>query len=110
MEKNWEEFSESLALEIKREIIENYLSEKLYLEEEWGNYQTLLENLKKSQKRIFNNTWRIYFILNKDESLIKEFENITSFPLKESYKKSLQLYKEIYEISEEELKKNFLII
>ncbi len=105
MEKNWEEFSESLALEIKREIIENYLSEKLYLEEEWKNYQNLLDNLKNFQKRIFNNAWRIYFILNKDEALIKEFEDLTSFPLKESCKKSLQLYKEIYELPEEELKK-----
>ncbi|PMP67667.1 MAG: hypothetical protein C0190_02785 [Thermodesulfobacterium geofontis] len=105
MEKNWEEFSEKLASEIKREIIENYLSEKFYLEEEWKNYQGFLENLQKIQKRIFNNAWRIYFILDKDENLIKEFENLTSFPLKISCEKSLELYKDIYGTSEEELKK-----
>lgn len=105
MEKDWEEFSENLALEIKREIIENYLSEKLYLEEEWKNYQSLLENLQKIQKRIFNNAWRIYFMLDKDENLIKEFEILTSFPLKGSCEKSLELYKNIYGTSEEELKK-----
>jgi len=57
MEKNWEELSESLASEIKREIIENYLSEKLFLENEWKNYYTLLNNFRKNQKKVFNNTW-----------------------------------------------------
>uniref|UniRef100_A0A7V6CEA1 Uncharacterized protein n=1 Tax=Thermodesulfobacterium geofontis TaxID=1295609 RepID=A0A7V6CEA1_9BACT len=105
MEKNWEDFLESLTSEIKRDIIENYFSEKLYLEEEWKNYESLLENLKKIQKRIFNNAWRIYFILDKDENLIKEFETLTSFSLKMSCEKSLELYENIYELPEKELKK-----
>jgi len=105
MEKNWEEFLENLTSEVKREIVENYFSEKLYLEEEWKNYQNLLENLKKSQKRVFNNAWRIYFILNKDKNLIKEFEDFTSFPLADTCKKSLELYEETYEILEDELKR-----
>ncbi|MCD6548909.1 MAG: hypothetical protein J7K10_05515, partial [Thermodesulfobacterium sp.] len=105
MEKNWEEFLENLALEIKKEIIENYLSEKLFLEEEWENYQNFLENLKKFQKKVFNNSWRIYFLLNKDTNLIEEFEEITSFPLKDTCKKSIEIYKNTYGISEKELKK-----
>jgi hypothetical protein len=105
MEKDWEDFLEGLTSEIKREIVENYFSEKLYLEEEWKNYEGLLENLKKIQKRIFNNAWRIYFILDKDENLIKEFENLTSFPLKTSCEKSLELYENTYKLSEGELKK-----
>uniref|UniRef100_A0A7V4JQU5 Uncharacterized protein n=1 Tax=Thermodesulfobacterium geofontis TaxID=1295609 RepID=A0A7V4JQU5_9BACT len=105
MEKDWEDYLESLTSEIKREIIENYFSEKLYLEEEWKNYESFLENLKKIQKRIFNNAWRIYFILDKDENLIKEFENLTSFPLKISCEKSLVFYENTYKLPEGELKK-----
>ena len=104
MEKNWEELSESLASEIKREIVENYISEKLFLENEWKNYYTLLDNFRKNQKKVFNNTWRIYFILNKDDALIGNFEKLTSFPLKETCKQSIELYENIYGISEEELK------
>jgi len=104
MEKNWEELSESLASEIKREIVENYLSEKLFLENEWENYYTLLDNFRKNQKKVFNNTWRIYFILNKDDALIGNFEKLTSFSLKETCKQSVELYENIYGISEEELK------
>jgi hypothetical protein len=50
MEKDWEDFLEGLTSEIKREIVENYFSEKLYLEEEWKTYESLLENLKKFKK------------------------------------------------------------
>ncbi|MCD6489718.1 MAG: hypothetical protein J7K20_03205 [Thermodesulfobacterium sp.] len=105
MEKNWEDFLENLALETKKEIIENYLSEKLFLEEEWKSYQNFLENLKKLQKKVFNNAWRIYFLLNKNTDLIEEFEKITSFPLKDTCKKSMEMYKNTYGISEKELKK-----
>jgi hypothetical protein len=50
MEKDWEDFLEGLTSEIKREIVENYFSEKLYLEEEWKTYESLLEILKKFKK------------------------------------------------------------
>lgn len=110
MKKNWEEFSKNLALEIKKEIVGNYLSEKLYLEEEWKNYQNFLEDLKKHQKRIFNNAWRIYFLLDKDTELIEEFENVTSFPLKDTCKKSIEIFKETYKVSEEELKKRLFSV
>jgi hypothetical protein len=110
MEKDWEDFLEGLTSEIKREIVENYFSEKLYLEEEWKTYESLLENLKKIQKRIFNNAWRIYFILDKDENLIKEFENLTSFPLKMSCEKSLEFYENTYKLPEKELKKKLFSI
>jgi len=36
MIKDWEEFSDSLAIELKKEIVENYYREKLYLEERWN--------------------------------------------------------------------------
>ncbi len=104
MEKNWEEISENLALEVKREIIENYLSEKLFLEEKWKDYEDLLDTLRDAQKEVFDNSWRIYLLLNKEEVLVKDFENCTSFPLLESCEKSLELNKDVYDISEEELR------
>lgn len=108
MEKNWEELSEILVSEIKREIAESYFSEKLYLEEEWENFYILLEELKKELKRIFNNAWRIYFILNGDQDLITEFEKIITFSIKEAIKDSQTLYPEIYQISQQELKEKLL--
>ncbi len=105
MEKNWEEISENLALEVKREIIENYLSEKLFLEEKWKDYEDLLDTLRDAQKEVFDNSWRIYLLLNKEEVLVKDFENCTSFPLLESCERSLKSNKDVYDVSEKELRK-----
>ncbi len=108
MEKDWEELSHILASEIKREIAENYFSEKLYLEDEWENYYILLEELKKELKKIFNNAWRIYFILNGNPDLIEKFEKISNFPLTDIIKDSQILYPKFYQISQQELKEKLL--
>ncbi len=104
MYKNWEDIYESLALELKKEIAENYFSEKVYLEEEWNSFKELLEELRTKQKKIFNNAWKIYFMLQ-DYDLVEEFEKITNFPLKEVISQSKILYEKIYNIPEENLKK-----
>ncbi len=103
MDKSWDDFYESLAAEIKREIAENYFAEKLYLEEEWNSFNTVLEDFKKIQKELFNNAWRLYFML-KDPVLVEEFEKLTGFPLKETCFQSKELYPSFYNISETELK------
>ncbi len=104
MNKNWEDIYENLSLELKREIAENYFSEKLYLEEAWNSFKELVDEFRIKQKKVFNDAWKIYFIL-KNGDLIEDFEKITGFPLKEVISQSKRLYKKIYDLPEDELKK-----
>jgi hypothetical protein len=42
--KGWEDIAETLSSEVKREIAEEYFSEKKFLEESWENYQETSRN------------------------------------------------------------------
>ena len=97
----WEELSEILSAEIKREIAENYFAEKVLLEEEWEEFKKELSTLKKLNQEI--QTWakRIALFLQ-DEDLLKEFEKVTRFPiskfvsLEEIRSKKKELVKELF--------------
>ena len=97
----WEELSEILSAEIKREIAENYFAEKVLIEEEWEEFKKELSTLKKLSQEI--QTWakRIALFLE-DEELLKEFENATKFPisklvdLKEVKNRKKEFVKELF--------------
>ncbi|MCX8041160.1 MAG: hypothetical protein N3A56_01545 [Thermodesulfobacteriaceae bacterium] len=85
MSKDWENLAESLSVEIKREIAENYFNEKNYLEEEWEHYQKdLFKKLQKQEERVILNGCRMLILLGEKE-LWDEFEKITGFSLKNFY-------------------------
>jgi hypothetical protein len=105
MIKDWDEFSESLRIEIKKEIAENYFREKVYLEEKWNLFKEECDQLKKLYKRVFNNSWRIFFLLNKDEDLISAFEKATDFPLREVCILSKEIFSKEFTQPEETIKK-----
>ncbi|QER42285.1 hypothetical protein F1847_05840 [Thermodesulfobacterium sp. TA1] len=105
MIKNWDELSESLSIEIKKEIAETYFREKIFLEEKWNLFKEEIEQLKGLYKRVFNNSWRVFFLLNKDEDLVAEFEKITDFPLRETCKLSKEVFAKEFNLPEEVLKK-----
>lgn len=110
MIKDWEEFSDSLAIELKREIVENYYREKLYLEERWNLIKEDYEEVKKKYKRIFNNVWRINFLLNKDVQLIQNFKKLTQISVTELCEISKEIFPNSFNLSEQELKRKIFSV
>lgn len=85
MSRDWENLAESLSIDIKKEIAENYFNEKNYLEEEWEYYQKeLFKKLQKKEERVVLNGCRMLILLGEKE-LWEEFERITGFSLKNFY-------------------------
>jgi len=82
--KGWEDIAETLSSEVKREIAEEYFSEKKFLEESWGNYQREIKELDKLEERLLKNVCRLVMML-RDDDLIQEFRKITGFDLKGCY-------------------------
>ena len=83
--RSWEELSEILSGEIKREIAQAYFSEKVALERTWEDFfKELKKELAKKEENLILNVCRLVFML-KDTSLVDEFEKITGFPLKTCY-------------------------
>ncbi len=81
----WEELSEGLSIEIKRELAQAYFSEKVALEKTWEDFlKDLKKELAKKEEKLILSICQLVFML-KEESLIDEFENITRFPLKACY-------------------------
>lgn len=110
MSKDWEELSDSLALELKKEIAESYYREKAYLEERWNLIREDYEQVKKKYKRVFNNVWRVNFLLNKDGRLIETFENLTQVPVLHLCETSKKVFPSSFDIPEAELKKKIFNI
>lgn len=110
MNKDWEELSESLALELKKEIAESYYREKAYLEERWNLIKEDYEQVKKKYRRVFNNVWRINFLLNKDGRLIEIFERLTQVPVLTLCETSKKVFPLSFNIPETELKKKIFNI
>ncbi len=82
--KGWEDIAETLSSEVKREIAEEYFSEKKFLEESWENYQRDIKEMDKLEERLLKNVCRLVMMLRDDE-LIEEFKKITGFDLKGCY-------------------------
>lgn len=83
--KPWEEISEVLSGEIKREIAQAYFSEKIALEKTWEEFlKDLKKELSKKEEALILNACRLTFML-KEEDLVKEFEKVTGFSLKSCY-------------------------
>lgn len=83
--KEWEELSEGLSMEIKRELAQAYFSDKVALEKTWEDFlKDLKKELAKKEENLIINSCRLVFML-KDEALINEFEKITGFPLRVCY-------------------------
>jgi hypothetical protein len=82
--KGWEDIAETLSSEVKREIAEEYFSEKKFLEESWENYQRDIKEMDKLEERLLKNVFRLVMML-RDDDLIEEFKKITGFDLKGCY-------------------------
>lgn len=83
--REWEELSEGLSQEIKKELAQAYFANKVALEKAWEDFlKELNKELTKKEENLILNTCRFVFML-KDEDLINEFETITRFPLKLCY-------------------------
>jgi len=82
--KGWEDVAETLSSEVKREIAEEYFSEKKFLEESWENYQRDIKEMDKIEERLLKNVCRLVMML-RDDDLIEEFKKITGFDLKGYY-------------------------
>jgi len=82
--KGWEDIAETLSSEVKREIAEEYFSEKKFLEESWETYQKDIKEMDKLEERLLKNVCRLVIMLRDDE-LIQEFKKITGFDLKGCY-------------------------
>ena len=87
MNKDWESFSENLAIEIKKEIAENYYGEKVYLEEKWKEYEEILKELRALKEKLSTEALRMVLLLN-DSSIINRLEKELAFPLLECAKES----------------------
>ncbi len=81
---NWEELADLLSLEIKKDIAEEYFTEKKYLEKAWEDYKQKAKDLEKYEEKIFQYTCRLVMML-RDEKLIEQFREITGFDLKACY-------------------------
>ncbi|NPA39601.1 MAG: hypothetical protein GXO57_04065 [Thermodesulfobacteria bacterium] len=103
MSSKWEELSENLALELKKEIAENYFAEKVLIEEEWQEFLSLLEEFKKLQVEVFSYAWGIKILLGNDSDLISSFEKVTNFSLTQVCKLSKNLFPDVFKKSETEL-------
>ncbi len=104
MSDKWEELSEALTNEIKREIAQNYFSEKLLIEEEWQEFENELGRLVKLQRELFDLSWGVKLLLQEKE-LIQRFERITGFPVEEVCNFSKKVLPKRYETSQKELVK-----
>jgi hypothetical protein len=82
--KGWEDIAETLSSEVKREIAEEYFSEKKFLEESWEKYQRDIKEMDKLEERLVKNVCRLVIML-RDDDLIEEFKKITGFDLKGCY-------------------------
>lgn len=80
----WEDIAEALTGEVKREIAENYFTEKLALEKAWTDFKEEVKAFSKKEEALILNVCRLVIMLEKDE-LIQEFEKLTQFPLKSCY-------------------------
>ncbi|BAU22832.1 hypothetical protein THC_0437 [Caldimicrobium thiodismutans] len=80
----WEDIAEALTGEVKREIAENYFTEKLALEKAWTDFEEEVKAFSKKEEALILNVCRLVIMLEKDE-LIQEFEKLTQFPLKSCY-------------------------
>ncbi|MCS7199133.1 MAG: hypothetical protein N2327_00125 [Caldimicrobium sp.] len=82
--KSWDEIAEALSREVKKEIAEEYFSQRIALEQGWLEYKDMLQGLTEKEKNLILNAKRLILMLeNKD--LIEEFEKITHFPLSKFY-------------------------
>ncbi len=106
MDRNWEDFSEHLEIEIKKEIAENYYEEKVYLEERWKEYEEILKELKDLKEKLSTEALRIILLLN-DSFFIKELEKEIKFPLYNCAKES-PYWEKSREVQEELLKELIL--
>lgn len=80
----WEDIAEALGLEVKKEIADAYFSDKISLEREWAEYKEELKKLAKSEEALVLNACRLLLMLQSEE-LIKDFEGITNFSLRECF-------------------------
>lgn len=80
----WEEIAEALGIEVKKEIADSYFSDKLTLEREWEEYKKDLKKLAKSEESLLLNACRLLLMLQ-SEDLMKDFEKITNFSLRECF-------------------------
>ena len=87
MAKEFENLYEQLETEIKKEIIENYYTEKVYLEEKWREYEEILKELKEEEKKLVQALANLSFLLN-DPFVLEKLEKMLgisiSFLLKEN--------------------------
>jgi len=78
--KEFENIYEQLETEIKKEIIENYYTEKLYLEEKWYEYQEILKELKEKEKKLVKTLANLSFLLN-DPFVLEKLEKLLGIPI-----------------------------
>ena len=77
----WEDIAEALSSEVKREIAEEYFSEKRFLEESWEAFKKDIKELDTFEERLLKNVCRLVMML-RDDDLIEEFKRIAGFDLK----------------------------
>jgi hypothetical protein len=104
MSKHWDDIFKNFETEIKSELVKNYYSEKIFIEEIWKAFREDLKELEEKYEQVLKGVLKIWYFLGKDE-FRKKFEDLTGFPLKKLYKKAIEIFNKNKHLDEGDLKK-----